>query len=163
MKFLVMYYALLCCSIRCCPFSDQISKRFIHCFVQLSMRQGLTMELWCQNLMVLSSLWKMVLWLAFFGCCIVIVAFKGQFLMQECCLTSRAFLPCHIEGCQDYEEEWEGPPYCQSTMWVCCNVIKKYLVQFNSRSMSNMCQFVINRWLWWARQASLWRGSCCAP
>ena len=34
-----------------------------------------------------------------------ILAFKGQYLMQEYCLTSRAILPCHIEGCQDYEEE----------------------------------------------------------
>ena len=43
--------------------------------------------------------------LAFLSCCNVILAFKCQPLMQECCLTSRAFLPCHIEGCQDNEEE----------------------------------------------------------
>lgn len=63
------------------------------------------MELWCQNLMVLSSLLEKVLRSPFLSCYNVILVSKVKFLMQEYFLTFRAFLPCHIEGSQDYEEE----------------------------------------------------------
>lgn len=115
MKFLVLYHLLLC-SIPYNLFIDRISQRFVRIFstvkyearledgrvvsksdgVEFTVRDGMFAIIFC-------------------NCCVVLV-FKSEFLMQKYFVSSRCILPCHIKGCQNYEEKREGPPHCQATM-----------------------------------------------